>query len=100
MIYKKLQVGSYYIEVSSSSSAYTGGPYMLNLQSGLPPGTPISLEQTASGNLSVTGAAKGTCNSGSSADRWSFSIAGSTTITIDVTSTAFDTYVCLLNSNN
>src|SRR5206468_2987542 len=47
-----------------------------------------------------SGAAKGTCNRASSADHWAFSIASTTTITIDVSSTAFDTYVCLLDSNN
>jgi hypothetical protein len=101
LIYGDLPIGNYYIEVSSKSNGYSGGPYTLSLQPGYPPGTPIGLRQTLSGNLSTTGAAKATSyNSGSAADRYAFSITASTTITIDTSSTAFNTYVCLLNASN
>jgi hypothetical protein len=99
LIYSGLPVGTYYIEVSSSSPGNAGGAYTLSLQPGLPPGTPISLGSTQSGNLSST-AANGQCNGFAPADRWTFTLTASSTVTIDVASTAFDTYVCLLNSSN
>jgi hypothetical protein len=54
---------------------------------------------TQSGTLSST-AANGQCNGAAPADRWAFTLAAPSTITIDVASTAFDTYVCLLNASN
>ena len=99
LIYSNLQVGTYYIEVSSSSQGYAGGAYTLSLRPGLPPGTPINLGSTLSGNLSTT-AANSRCNGAAPADRWTFTLATSTTVTINVSSTAFDTYVCLLDANN
>jgi hypothetical protein len=51
------------------------------------------------GNL-LTTAANGVCNSGAPVDRYAFSLTAASTITIDVSSTAFDTFVCLLNANN
>jgi hypothetical protein len=99
LIYSNLAAGTYYIEVSSSSPSYAGGAYTLSLQPGVPPGTPISLGSTQSGNLSTT-AANGQCFGLIPADRWTFTLAASSTVTISVTSTAFDTYACLLNANN
>jgi subtilase family serine protease len=100
LIEQNLPLGTYYIEVSSHSSPFMGGPYTLSLQTGLPPGKPISLGQTLSGNLS-SNAADGVCLWNSNpADRWTFTLTAITTLTIDVSSTSFQTTLCLLNSAN
>jgi hypothetical protein len=100
LIKQNLGVGTYYLEVSSHSSPFGGGPYTLSLQTGLPPGKPISLGQTLSGNLS-SNAADGVCWYNSNpADRWQFSLSATTTITITGTSTVFSPTVCLLDSTN
>jgi hypothetical protein len=101
LIYQNLGVGTYYLEVSSASSPFAGGPYTLSLQSGLPPGIPISLGQTLSGNLSSS-AAYGVCSQTyrDPSDRWQFSLSATTTITITGSSTVFSPTVCLLNSTN
>jgi len=95
-----LPVGSYFIEVTTQSPGFVGGLYTLSVQPGLPPATLITVGQTLSGNLSST-AAEGQCKFGSTpVDRYMFSLTGSTTVTIDLTSSAFDTFVCLLNNTN
>jgi len=95
-----LPVGSYFIEVTTQSPGFVGGPYTLSVQPGLPPATPITVGQTLSGNLSST-AAEGQCKFGSTpVDRYGFTLSGTTTLTIDLASSAFDTFVCLLNSAN
>jgi hypothetical protein len=99
VVFQNLAAGTYYIEVSSSSTGHAGGAYTLSLQQGLPPGTPISVGQTLSGNLSTT-AANGSCNGSAPADRWQFTLSATTTVTLEADSTAFDTYLCLLDSNN
>ena len=53
MVVQNLAAGTYYIEMSSSSTGHVGGAYTLSLQKGLPPGTPITLRQTLSGNPAV-----------------------------------------------
>jgi hypothetical protein len=100
LIYNNLSVGTYYIEVSSSSAGNAGGAYTLNLQPGFwPPAPVVALGSTTAGNLSTT-AANGVCNSSAPVDRYAFTLAATTTVTIDVSSTAFDTFVCLLDANN
>jgi uncharacterized membrane protein YczE len=95
-----LPVGSYFIEVTTQSPGFAGGPYTLSVQPGLPPATPITVGQTLSGNLSST-AAEGQCKFGSTpVDRYGFTLPGTTTLTIDLASSAFDTFVCLLKSAN
>jgi hypothetical protein len=100
LIEQNLTLGTYYIEVSSESYPFAGGAYTLSLQKGLPPGKPISLGQTLSGNLSATLAAKGVCNNQNPADRWQFSLSTTTTITMTATSTVFIPTVCLLDGSN
>ncbi len=102
LVEQNLPLGTYYIEVSSHSSPFTGGAYTLSLQTGLPPGTLISLGQTLSGNL-LSSAAEGVCaytEGDGPADRWTFTLTAATTLTINVSSTVFKTTACLLNSAN
>jgi hypothetical protein len=95
-----LNTGSYFIEVTTQSPGFAGGPYTLSVQPGLPPATPITVGQTLSGNLSST-AAEGQCKFGSTpVDRYGFTLLATTTLTIDLASPAFDTFVCLLNGTN
>ena len=99
IIYKNLPVGSYYIEVSSQPGN-TGGAYTLNLQPGFwPPATAITLGSTKNGTLS-TNAANGQCNGRAPADRWQFSLSTNRTVTITASSSAFNTYLCLLDQAN
>jgi Zn-dependent metalloprotease/murein DD-endopeptidase MepM/ murein hydrolase activator NlpD len=97
LIYTNLNTGSYFIEVSSYTSNASGA-YTLSLQPGYPPGLPISLGQTLTGNLSST-APLSSCT-GHSADRYAFTLSTQSTVTIKLSSSVFDTYVCLLNSSN
>jgi hypothetical protein len=92
-----LTTGSYFIEVTTRSPGGTGGPYTLSLQPGVPPGTPISVGQTLLGNLSSV-TAKANCSFRNSADRYHFTLSAPATVTIGLSSAAFDTYVCLYNS--
>jgi subtilase family serine protease len=62
-------------------------------------GGAIQLGQTVAGRL-IPSAPAGHCRSGIPADRWEFTLAATTTITVEADSTAFDTYLCLLNSTN
>ena len=72
---------------------------MLTLQRGFWPVPPtIGVGQTQPGNLSSV-AAKSHCNGIAPADRWGFTLANAKTVTIDLSSTAFDTYVCLFDAN-
>jgi len=93
-----LGTGTYFIEAITVSSGNTGGPYTLSLQPGLPPATAISVGQTLNGTLSGT-AAEGICQF-RPVDRYTFMLASPTTVTIDLSSSAFDTYIGVLNSQN
>jgi hypothetical protein len=96
---RNLATGTYYIEVSTRSANNTGGAYTLTLQRGFWPVPPtISIGQTQTGNLSST-AAKSHCNGLAPADRWRFTLANAKTVTIDLSSNAFDTYLCLFDAN-
>jgi len=97
LAYYNLSVGSYVIEVSTQSPAHVGGTYSLSLQSAFPPSKPIALGGKLAGRLSTTAAEGRYCQD--PADRWSFHLDAPTTITIDLTSTAFDTEVCLLDAD-
>jgi hypothetical protein len=99
IVYQNLSVGTYYVELYSSPANAGSGAYTLSLKSGLPPGKAISVGQTLSSTLS-TGEAKGACRTSTPTDRWQFTLAASTTVTIEADSAAFDTYICLLNSTN
>ena len=99
LVATNLAAGLYYMEVTTDSPGGAGGLYTLSLQSGFQPGTPISLGQTVTGNLSST-AANSFCNFGTPADRYQFNLATTTTVTINLSSSAFDTFVCVFNSSN
>jgi tyrosinase len=98
LIMENLSTGTYFIEVSTVSTGAAGGSYTLSLQPGFPPAIPINLGDTVSGNLSSI-AAEGICNFAPT-DRYTFTLASPTTITIDLSSSAFDTFLGLLNSSN
>src|SRR5205085_142484 len=86
--------------VSSRSLAHAGGVYTLGLQVGLPVGKPVTLGQAVPGGLLIDAPEGCFGFNNLPVDRWQFAIPTTTTLTIDVSSTAFDTFVCLLDSNN
>ncbi len=91
-----LATGTYYVEVSTSGGT---GAYQLSLNSDFPPATPIAVGQTLEGTLS-TGAAESRCGYYNPADRYELNLAAATTLTIEVSSAAFDAHLCILNSSN
>ena len=96
--YSNLTTGSYYIEVGTRSSGNAGGIYVLHPYVGPPPGKPIGLGDTVTGSLS-SNAPIGICTYGPS-DRYEFQLPARLACTITLSSSYFDTYLGLVNSQN
>jgi PKD repeat protein len=98
--YRQFTPGSYYVEVSTRTAGNGGGAYTLETYAGLPrPIGAIGVGQTLNGSLSST-AAETPCLLNVPADRYLLTIASAGVVTIEVSSAAFDTYVCVLDANN
>jgi len=90
-----LAAGTYIIQATSYAAGATGA-YQLRVCNSAP--STIALGQTLSGTLATTDCGFAASGSGIFIDRWQFTLAAPTTVTLTQTSAAFDARIDLLNS--
>ena len=92
-----LQAGTFIIEATSLTPG-DGGPYTLSV-SGIvgPAPTPISLAQTVNGLLEASDA-RTRAGDGSFADNYQLTLTTAQTVTIEMSSSAFDTFLVVVDS--
>jgi len=99
-IYRTFTAGTYRIEATSYASGLTGA-YTLALSTVNVTVTPITVgtaATTVNGNLSASSGSSVSCT-GCYASSYGFTLSSALTVQIDLTSTAFDTYLRVLDSN-
>jgi len=97
LLQRAFAAGTYRIEATSYSSGI-GGAYTLALRAVTSQTLPISVGQTLSGSLTASSGRSVGC-SGCFADLYQFSVTSSQTLSIVLTSSAFDAFLRVLDSS-